>query len=64
MNQRILTYFIKGSIIVPQHSSFICLASAFLLLLLNEQQIYLFRQIQTSQTGGPPYSDTSPYEVS
>ena len=23
--------------------------------------LYLFGQIQTSQTGGQPYSDTSPY---
>ena len=28
--------------------------------MLNEQQIYLFGQIQTSQTGGRPNSDTSP----
>ena len=28
--------------------------------MLNEQQIYLFGQIQTSQTGGQQYSDTSP----
>ena len=28
--------------------------------MLNQQQIYLFGQIQTSQTGGPLYSDTSP----
>ena len=27
---------------------------------LNEQQFYLFGQIQTSQKGGQPYSDTSP----
>ena len=32
--------------------------------MFNQQQIYLFCQIQTSQTGGQPYSDTSPYEVS
>ena len=32
------------------------------LLMLNEQQFYLFGQIQTSQAGGQPrYSDTSPY---
>ena len=31
------------------------------LLLLNGQLLYLFGQIQTSQTGGQPYSDTSPY---
>ena len=29
--------------------------------MLNKQQYYLFGQIQTSQTGGQPYSDTSPY---
>ena len=30
--------------------------------MLNEQQFYLFGQIQTSQAGGQPrYSDTSPY---
>ena len=28
------------------------------------QHIYSFGQIQTSQTGGQPYSDTSPYKVS
>ena len=31
------------------------------LFILNEQQFYLFGQIQTSQTGGQPYNDTSPY---
>ena len=39
---------------------FFCLDSAALLM-LNEQQIYLFGQIQTSQTGYQLYSDTSPY---
>ena len=29
--------------------------------MVNEQEFYLFGQIQTSQTGGQPYSDTSPY---
>ena len=33
---------------------FICLDSATLFM-LNEQQFYLFGQIQTSQTGGQPY---------
>ena len=28
--------------------------------MLNEQQVYLFDQIQSSQTGGQPYSDTPP----
>ena len=32
-----------------------------MLLMLNEQQFYLFGQIQTCQTGGQPYSDTFPY---
>ena len=36
-----------------------CVDSAALLL-LNEQQFYWFGQIQTSRTGGKPYSDTSP----
>ena len=31
------------------------------LLMLNEQQFYLFGQIQTSQTGGQLYSDPSAY---
>ena len=31
------------------------------MLMLNWQQLYLFGQIQTSQTGGQPYNDTSPY---
>ena len=43
----------------PNHLIIFCdLAAA--LLMLKEQQIYLFGQIQTSQTGGQPYSDTSP----
>ena len=29
------------------------------LFVLKEQQVYLFVQVQTSQTGGQPYSDTS-----
>ena len=28
--------------------------------MLNEQQLYFFGQIQTSQTGGQPLIDTSP----
>ena len=34
------------------------------LFLLNYIEIHKFVWIQTSQTGGQPYSDTSPYEVS
>ena len=37
---------------------FSCFAS------LNEQPFYLFGQIQTSQTGGEPYSDTFSLGVS
>ena len=33
------------------------------LLMFSQQQIYLFGQIQTSQTVVQVYSDTSPYEV-
>ena len=33
------------------------------LFMFNQQQIYLFGQIQTRQTGCRPYSDTYPYEV-
>ena len=33
-------------------------------LLLNEQQFFLFGQIQSNQTGCQPYSDTSPIVVS
>ena len=32
--------------------------------MLNLIDIYKFGRIQTSQTGGQPYSDTSHYEVS
>ena len=41
-------------------SSLFCFVSAALLT-LKEEQLYLFGQIQTSQTGGQPYSDTSPF---
>ena len=41
-------------------SCLFCLDSAAFLL-LNEQQFYLFCQIQTSQTGSQLYCDTSPY---
>ena len=40
-----------------------CLDSAALLL-LSWRHIYLIGWILTSETGGQPYSDTSPYEVS
>ena len=41
-------------------SCLFCLDSAALLI-LNWNKLYLFGQIQTSQTGGRLYSDTSPY---
>ena len=44
---------VSGSISVRLTSCFICFDSA-ILLALNEQQIYLFVQIQTSQTGDQP----------
>ena len=49
---------LRGSITVPLTYYFLfgfsCSAK------LNELQFYLFGQIQTSQTGGQPYSDASP----
>ena len=39
-----------------------CLETAALVI-MNEQQIYLFGQSQTSQTGGQLYSDTSASKV-
>ena len=53
-------HWLKGSVTVWLTFCFFCLDSAALLM-LNEQQIYLFGQIQTSQTGYQLYSDTSPY---
>ena len=53
---------LEGSITVWLTSCLFRLDSADLLM-LNEQQFYLFGQIQTSQTGGQPYIDTSPYGV-
>ena len=48
--QRILTYFVKGSIAVRPTSCLICLDSVALLK-SNKLQIYLFRQIENSQPG-------------
>ena len=41
----------------------LCLGLLFLLV-SNEQHIYLFGQIQSSQTGGQRLSDSIPYKVS
>ena len=57
---QIREYKLKGSITVWRTSGLFCFDSAALLM-MNEQQFYLFGKIQTSQTGGQPYSDTSPY---
>ena len=61
----------NGFINLPRESSFTVWLTSYLtdldsaaLLLLNQQQIYLFSQIETSQAGGQLYSDTSLYEVS
>ena len=53
---------LRGSVTVRMTSCLTSLDSAALLM-FNQQQIYLFGQIQTSQTG-QPNKDTSPYEVS
>ena len=50
---------IKGNTTVRSTSCLFCLVSAALFM-LNEQQFYPFGQIQTGQTGGQPYKDTSP----
>ena len=52
------TYYLRESITVRLTSCLFCLYSAALLI-LNLQQLCLFGQIQTSQTWGQPYSDTS-----
>ena len=62
LKQRTLTHFKRRRIPVWQTSCLTGLDSAALLM-LNQQQIYLFGQIKSSQTGGQQYSDTSPYEV-
>ena len=53
--------FVRGSITVLLTSCFICLVSAALLM-LNEQQIYLFSQIQANQTGVQSYSEVFPLQ--
>ena len=53
--------FVRGSITVLLTSCFICWVSAALLM-LNEQQIYLFSQIQANQTGVQSYSEEFPLQ--
>ena len=62
-HQETLTYFVRGSITVWL-TSFLTGLESDVLLMFNQQHIWLFGQFQTSQIGGPPYSDTSPYKVS
>ena len=50
---------LRGSITVRVTSCLFCLDSAALLM-FDEQQFYLFGQIQTSQTEGQLFSDTFP----
>ena len=50
---------LRWSLTVRLTSCVVCLDSAALFL-FNEQQFYLFGQIQTSKTEGQLYSDTSP----
>ena len=51
---------LRGGITVWLTSCLLCLNS-LVWLRLYEQQFYLYCQIQTSQTGGQLYSDTSPF---
>ena len=57
-NQGKLAYFIRGNISVRRLTSCFTRLDSAVLLVLN-----LFGQIQSSQTGGQPYGDTSPYKV-
>ena len=61
--KKTLTYFGRGSITV-QLTTCLTGQDSAALVMLNQIEIYNFGQIQTSQTGGQLYSDTSPYEVS
>ena len=54
-SHRTLTYFVRGSITVQ----LLCFP-----MFNQKKDIYLFGQIQTSQTGDQSYSDTSSYKVS
>ena len=62
LKQRTLTYFITGSI--PVWLTCLTGFDPAALLMFNQKQIYLFGEIQFSQTGGRLYSDNSPYKVS
>ena len=59
-SQIILTYFGMGSITVPPLTSWFFGFDSIPLLMLNDEYFYLFGQIQISQKGGQPHSDTSP----
>ena len=51
---------LKGRCITVQLSSCLVCSELPALLMLNEHRFYLVGQVQTSQTGGQPYSDTFP----
>ena len=61
---RILTYLKREVSQYGRSPVYFKYLDSAVLLLLNEQQsllVYLFAPIQTSQTGGQPFSDTHPY---
>ena len=62
LNQRTLTYFVRGNITVWLTSCLTGLASTKLVN-LNRIQHKQNSKILPSQTGGQPYSDTSPCKV-
>ena len=63
IEQKTLTYFIRGSITVQLTS---CLTGLDLAKQVNQLLIKLKQssRFQTIPTGGQPYSNTYPYEVS
>ena len=61
-NSRFVNYDRRGFIRLATYLRFSYLDSAALFM-FNLQEIYLFDRIQTSETGCPLYSDTSPYAV-
>ena len=63
MKQRTLNYFGRGSTALRLTSCLTGWDSAACLFKLDTF-LHKFGQIQTSQTGGQLYSDTSPYKVS
>ena len=58
IEQRTFTYFVR------RLTSCLTVFGSAVLIMFNQQQIFLFGQIQTCQRGGQPYIDTFPYKVS